>query len=363
MKRRSINIFSLSFLDIITCGLGSVILLFVVINAKSANRRDEITTDLSAEVERIETQVLEGKQKLIIARNTLEETMQQLVQTQGLSREIIKTIRVHKIELADGDKNTLATKDHINKLKADLKSLEEDVKRLKAGAKTRDELGTKLRPFPGHGDRHYLTDLKMGGKHIFILVDASASMLDETIIGIIRRRNLSDREKLKSAKWQQAVKTVDWLTTQLPPTSKFQVYMFNEIAGPVNSGTQASWLDGGDVDILNSTVDHLRRVIPKHGTSLLNAFSAIHEMKPVPDNIFLLVDSLPTMGASKPWRKRVSAKKRLSLFNEAIRKLPPAVPVNIILYPMEGDPMAADAYWRLAKKTRGSFFCPARDWP
>lgn len=363
MKRRSLNIFSLSFLDIITCGLGAVILLFVVINAKSSAQRNEITADLSAEAERMETQVLEGKQKLIIARNTLETTMAQLVQTQGLSREIIKVIKAHKIELADRENDTLATKDHINKLKADLKSLEEDIKRLKAGAKARDELGTKLRPFPGHGDRQYLTDLKMGGKRIFILVDASASMLAETIIGIIRRRNLSDREKLKSAKWQQAVKTVDWLTTQLPPISNFQVYTFNEIAGPLNSGTQGSWLDGGDVDILNSTVAQMRKVIPKHGTSLLNAFNAMNEMKPGPDNIFLLVDSLPTMGASKPWRRRVSANKRLSLFKEAIRKLPPGVPVNVILYPMEGDPLAADAYWRLAKKSRGSFFCPARDWP
>ncbi len=363
MKRRRLNIFSLSFLDIITCGLGAVILLFVLINAKSSARQDEIITDLSAEVERIETQVLEGKKKLVIARNTLEKTVAELVQTQGLSREIINVIKEQKIEQADRQHETLATKDHINKLKADLKSMEEDIKRLKAGAQTRDDLGTKLRPFPGHGDRQYLTDLKMGGKRIFILVDASASMLDETIIGIIRRRNISDREKIKSAKWQQTVKTVDWLTTQLPPSSKFQAYTFNEIASPLNSGTQGMWLDAGEVNILNATVDHLRKVIPKNGTSLLNAFNAINDMQPLPDNIFLLIDSLPTMGASKPWRKRVSPQTRLSLFKEAIRKLPPGVPVNIILYPMEGDPMAADSYWRLAKNSNGSFFCPAKDWP
>jgi hypothetical protein len=85
-------------------------------------------------------------------------------------------------------------------------------------------------------------------------------------------------------------------------------------------------------------------------------------MQPAPDNIFLLTDGLPTMGSGKPWRKRVSADKRLSLFNEAIGKLPRA-PVNVILYPMEGDPLAADAYWRLAKNTRGSFFSPSKDWP
>jgi hypothetical protein len=203
----------------------------------------------------------------------------------------------------------------------------------------------------------------MGGKRILILVDASASMLDETVVGVIRRRNLNIKEKLKSPKWQQSVATVDWLTTQLPPTSQFQVYTFNEAAGPLLAGTGGAWLNAGEIDRLNQTIARIRRLVPEKGTSLLNAFNVIGEMKPAPDNIFLLTDSLPTMGAKKPWRKRVSGKKRLSLFNDAIRRLPSRVPVNIILYPMEGDPFAASAFWKLAKDTRGSFFCPSKDWP
>ena len=363
MKRKNLNVFSLSFLDIITCGLGAIILLFVLVNAKSAARRDTVTADLRAEVDRIEDQVLEGKKQLIRSRNVLEKTLAELVKTQGLSRQVIDTFKDKKIELADSDKDTLASKTHVNKLKADLKSLEEDVKRLRAGAKARDELGSKLRPFPGHGDRQYLTDLKMGGRRIFILVDSSASMLAETIVGVIRRRNLGIQEKLKSPKWRQTVKTIEWLTTQLPPTSKFQVYTFNETAGPLIAGTNGTWLNAGEVDKLNQTVARMRKLVPQKGTSLLNAFNAISEMKPAPDNIILLSDSLPTMGAKKPWGKRVSGKKRLRLFNAAIRRLPSRVPVNIILYPMEGDPFAASAFWKLAKDTRGSFFCPSKDWP
>ena len=304
-----------------------------------------------------------AKKHLIAARNSMEKTETDLVKTQGLSRQIIEILQEKKIELSDNDKDTLAAKAHVNKLKADLKSLEEDVKRLRAGAKAPDELGSKLRPFPGHGDRQYLTDLKMGGKRIFILVDSSASMLDETIVGVIRRRNLGVKEKLKSPKWKQAVATIDWLTTQMPPTSQFQVYTFNETAGPLIPGTNGTWLNAGDVDKLNQTVEHMRKLVPEKGTSLMNAFNAIREMKPAPDNIFLLADSLPTMGAKKPWGKRVSGKKRLSLFNDAARRLPSRIPVNIILYPMEGDPVAADAFWKLAKDTRGSFFCPSKDWP
>ena len=210
MKRRKLNVFSLSFLDIITCGLGAIILLFVLINAKSAARRDTVTSELHGEVDRIAAEVLDGKKNLIELRNTLENTRQELAQTQGFSRRVLETLKEKKIELADNDKDTLATEEHVNRLKADLKSLEEDVKRLRAGAKAQDELGNRLRPFPGQGDRQYLTDLKMGGRRIFILVDSSASMLDDTVVGIIRRRNLHEKEKLRSPKWQWVVSTVDW---------------------------------------------------------------------------------------------------------------------------------------------------------
>ena len=363
MKRKKLNVFSLSFLDIITCGLGAIILLFVLINAKSAAHQDTITSDYRAEVSRLELLVLDGKKNLIEARNSLERTETDLVKIQGLSRRILTLLEKHKVELADRDKETLAAKAHVNRLKADLKSLEEEVKRLRAGAKASEELGTKLRPFPGRGDRQYLTDLKMGGRRIFILVDASASMLDETIVGIVRRRNQGLKQKLQAPKWKQAVATIDWLTTQLPPTSKFQVYTFNETAAPLMPATKGAWLNTGDVDQLNRTVEHMHKLVPQKGTSLINAFQALKEMNPAPDNIFLLTDSLPTMGTRKPWRKRVSGKKRLGYFKDAVKALPPSVPVNIILYPMEGDPVAAVSFWKLAKNTRGSFFCPSRDWP
>lgn len=362
MKRRAVNVFSLSFLDIITCGLGAIILLFVLVNAKSAAQRETVTTNLRAEVERLEQEVLEGQKDLVQARNAIEQTEAELVQTQGLSRSVIQILQDKKTELADRHDDTLASQTHIQKLKADLKSLEEELKRLRAGAKTQDDMGTRLRKFPGQGDRQYLTDLKMGGRRIFILVDASASMLAETVVDVIRRRNLSAAEKRKSAKWQQVVATVNWLTTQLPQTSQFQLYTFNETAAPLLKGSQGTWLDAGNVEQLNQSADNLRTVIPEKGTSLFNAFSALQAIQPAPDNIFLLTDGLPTMGSGKPWRNRVPSQKRLSLFNEAVRKIPRA-PVNIILFPMEGDPLAADAFWRLAKDTRGSFFSPSKDWP
>jgi hypothetical protein len=363
MKRRKFNVFSISFIDCICCGLGAMILLFVVANSQTAAQRQRVTEDLSSETSRWEREVLEGRRNLVQARNTLDEITTELAQTEGLSRKILQTLSLKRLELADRDQQSLASREHADKLKADIQSLEEDVKRLQAGAKRDEELGRSLRPFPGRGDRHYLTGLKMGGQRILILVDASASMLDDTVVGVIRRRNMGGAEKLRAPKWRQAVATVDWLTANLPAASRAQVYVFNESARPLLEGNPGAWLEAGDIDRLNQAVDALRRLAPEKGTSLINALEAAAKMSPAPDNLILLTDGLPTMGKDKPWGSRVSADKRLSLFREAVKRLPAGLPVNVILFPMEGDPMAASEFWRLAVETRGSFMCPAKDWP
>ena len=363
MRHRKLTVFSLSFIDCICCGLGAIILLFVVVNSQNSAQRQRVTEELTAETDRWEQAVLEGRRLLVEARNSLDEITAELVKTEGLSRKILQPLPDKRLELADRDKQTLAGREHVNKLKADIRSLEEEVKRLQAGAKREEDLGRNLRPFPGQGDRQYLTGLKMGGQRILILVDASASMLDDTVVGVIRRRNMSSAEKLRTPKWRQAVATVDWLSANLPAASRFQIYAFNESPGPLLEGTQGTWLEAGNIERLNRAVDGLRRLAPEKGTSLLNAFEAAAKMSPAPDNLILLTDGLPTMGKDKPLGGRVSADQRLSLFREAVRRLPAGLPVNVILFPMEGDPMAASEFWRLAVDTHGSFICPAKDWP
>jgi len=39
------------------------------------------------------------------------------------------------------------------------------------------------------------------------------------------------------------------------------------------------------------------------------------------------------------------------------------VPINIMLYPMEGDLNAPISYWSLALTSGGSFVSVSRDWP
>ena len=98
-------------------------------------------------------------------------------------------------------------------------------------------------------------------------------------------------------------------------------------------------------------------------TNLHGGISALKRMNPKPDNMILLVDGLPTRGASEPRGRTVGGKQRLRLYNRAIGELRSGIPVNVILFPMEGDFDAPISFWSLALTTRGSFMTVSRDWP
>ncbi len=354
----------MSFLDAMTCGLGAVVLLYMVINASIQLRADRVTVDLRAEADRLEEEVLIGHDRLVEVRNSVREVEEEQAITRGLSRRMIETLTEISEELATFEDSTLARREHLNRLKSDVRTMEEDAKRLAAAAPPSDETpGDRTRQYIGDGDRQYLTGLKVGGRRILFLVDASASMLDDTIVNIIRRRNLPDEQKIRAEKWQQAVATVDWLATQIPRDSSYQIYVFNDTARPVLEGTDHQWLDGADGQVLGRALREMKAVVPERGTSLFKAFALAGQLKPPPDNIILLTDGLPTIGANPAKKGTVSAKQRARLFDRASKTRPPNVPINVILFPMEGDPMAAAAFWKLAMASRGSFMGISEDWP
>ena len=346
-----------------TCGLGAVILLFMIINGAVRDHEVRVTSDLQAEVDHLEREVLDGHSLFVELRNAVEKTDEERALTQGLALRMVETVEAIRVELATYEASTLARREHLNRLQADLLSLEEDAQRLAAEAPSEETPGDRVRSHVGDGARQYLTGLKVGGRRILFLVDTSASMLGSTIVNVVRRRNLPEEDRVRAAKWRQALATMDWLTTQIPRDGRFQVFTFNEIAVPLIPDTTGRWLDGSDREILDGAMQRLHEVVPARGTSLYHAFSAVAQLNPLPDNVILLTDGLPTRGRPPPKSPTVSAKQRSKLFKRAVGQLPAGIPVNVILFPMEGDPLAASSFWKLAMTTRGSFMSLAEDWP
>ena len=363
MKRRTINVFSLSFLDVMFCGFGAVILFFMIINADTQARREMVNAGTQQEAQVLQAQVAEAEQSLAELQNSLQGLKARHLQAQGHAARVLEDITLRTSQLSQQQQETRARLQAVDALKAELKSLEEAYRHLEAGALHDEAPGMRLRAFDGHGQRQYLTGLKMDGERILILVDSSASMLADRIINVLRFRNLAPDERVRAAKWQQVLHTVDWITTRIPPTSLFQIHAFNETSEPLYRAPGAAWLDAGDPRHLELAVAGLYAQAPGGGTNLYQAFRSIAQLDPPPDTIYLLTDGLPTQGRSKSWRTKVSAQARKKLFDAALEILPDGIPVNTILFHMEGDPHASSEYWKLASTTRGAFFSPSRDWP
>jgi len=360
-RKREFTTFNLSFLDIMSCGFGAVVLVFLIIDHSMAVHTEDLNRDLLSEVNLLEEEVTEGQAGLVRLRNTLSDMDLQMVEAQGRATRITEDISEYEALIQSLRAEGYTEDEDIEKLKAEIRSLEDEVKKLRESAP--EDGGNSARTFIGEGNRQYLTGLNLGGRHIAILLDVSSSMLADRLVNIIRLRNMGEDVQRKADKWSRALNTVDWLTAQLPVGSDYQVITFNTQAAPALAGTEGKWLEVANQAQLEDVSTALRKIVPGGGTSLENAFIALQQLSPSPDNIFLITDGLPTQGRQPPRSSKVSGRERQQLYRDAVRQLPAGVSVNVILAPMEGDPMAASEFWQLAQVTQGSFLSPSKDWP
>src|SRR5512138_2039962 len=232
-SRRTVEVFSLSFLDCICCGFGAVILFYTIISAQSSISRTRNNDDLTAQVSKLEEEVLVGTRNLVILRNTLDKTQSETASAASKSRELLTDLKVQRLQMAAYDETSLARRERIEKLKADIKSLEEGTRRLEGGAVDKGPQGQDIKAFRDTGgDRRYITGIKMRGKHVLILLDRSASMLHQDLVNVILLRNSDEPRKRAASKWRRAIDTTNWIVTQLPPDAQFQIYGFNSKTEP-----------------------------------------------------------------------------------------------------------------------------------
>jgi hypothetical protein len=362
-KRRAFEVFTLSFLDCICCGFGAVVLFYTIVQAQKGAQEILRLQQLTGEVSKLEEEVKIGTLHLVQLRNTLEKTDEDAATAQARALRVAAELKARREQSSSYDEESLARRAHINQLKADIKSLEEGVKRLQGGALDKAPAGTRVKAFRGRGERKYISALQMKGKRILVLLDTSASMMDEDIAKVIRLRNQPEPMRRAAPKWRRALDIVEWVTAQLPDNSQFQVIGYNAKAKFVQANTQGQWLSSSDPRAINGVLAAARAITPGDGTSLVNAFLSVRKLTPEPDQIILITDGLPTQGSVAAARKFINSRDREKLFDDAVKIMERKLPLDIVLLPMKGDPLAAHAFWRLARRSNGSYVIPSRDWP
>jgi outer membrane murein-binding lipoprotein Lpp len=361
-KRRAFEVFTLSFLDCICCGFGAVVLFYTIVQAHAGAKEVARIDQLTGEVRKLEEEVKEGTRNLVQLRNVLEKTDEDAAAAKARAARVAAELqKLQQTSVHDGD--TIAKREHINKLIADIKSLEEGNKRLQGGALDKGPAGDRVKAFRGRGERRYISALRIKGKRIMVLLDTSASMMEDDVVKVIRLRNQPEAARKLAPKWRRALDMVEWVTAQLPANSQFQVYGFNVKSRALLGDTHGKWLDSNDPRAINNVLSAARNVVPGDGTSLVNAFITLRTINPQPDQIILITDGLPTQGSVPPSRKFINVREREKLFDDAAKTVTKDMPMDIVLLPMKGDLLAAHAFWRLARKTGGSYVIPSRDWP
>ncbi len=357
--KRRFTVFSLSFLDVMSCGFGAVVLIFLIIHHRTDLQGLAADPELLSESRKLDYLIEQGEADLVELRRRLDAARRRVADA---SRDLLAK-REHRdrrqAELLDLTERAKAQRESTLALKADVERRDRDLQRLRE--KEEAMRGFQVREIKGEGDRQYLTGLYVGGTHILVALDVSASMLDTTIVQILRRRNMSPARQRAAPKWRRALRVVEWLAAQAPIDGNFQIVLYNtESWFPLGDN---EWRPTTDPDALEDALVALAEVIPSGGTNLESVMGAISSMRPLPDNVFLVTDGLPTQGAKGARGRVVTARQRQRLFNDAMDLMPGEVPVNVILLPLEGDLLASAAYWVLAARSGGTYMSPSRDWP
>ena len=359
VAKRRFSVFSLSFLDVMSCGFGAVVLIFLIIHHRIDDDAVEVDRELLSESRKLDYLLATGEENLVDLQQRLEAMRKRV---DDARRRLLATTEERDSRRDDTEEleaRTIAERESIDALKSDVQSREEEVKRLQAEEAALE--GSRIREVVGEGDRQYLTGLFVGGRHVLIALDASASMLDSTIVQILRRRNMSEERRRSAPKWQRALRTVEWLAAQLPLDSNFQIATYN--AETTFALPERDWHAATHPTAIDDALNNVAEVLPAGGTNLEGLIADIAVMRPLPDNVFLITDGLPTRTETPPRRAIVTGRQRARLFEDALKVLPKGVPVNPILLPLEGDPRASAAYWLLAVETGGTYMSPSEDWP
>lgn len=336
-----------------SCGLGAIVLVFMLVK-DNVERAVPETALLAADLSLLEQ-----------LHQQLRRTIQVLRDQSSAANSRIQSISQDLSRMQEeADKNRDAAEAKRERVAA----LEETI--------TQTNIATKsdVIEIPKAGQETYLIGLKVEGQKIGLLIDTSASMTDETLLSVIRRKNASDLERKAGPKWRRTKEIVSWLLARLPSQSEVSAVTYSNKAGHLG-GPQ--WKPSRDPSSLEGILRDLEAVVPSGPTNLQAGLEAMYAMDPT--DLYVVTDGLPTQGSSgykslnpfsacsSLWGRSstISGECRARLFRHTIQETWPtdSLPVNVILLPIEGDPGAATEYWLWTALSGGLLITPAETWP
>lgn len=366
----------LSFLDVLCCGLGAVVLLLLLVRhgqqpeviarpeaaqVRMAQSLRQARTEAEAEERQHQEASLALQASVKQKRQALQAASAQQGGDQGASAQILDAMEARAREEA-----------RHTRLQQAFAALD----------RQRQQAASQPRPQAVSGA---LAGINLAGMdRVVVLLDVSASMLHEHLVEIIRLQHAGAAAQRQAAKWQQAINAAIWAHSALAPGAQYKILAFSEsvqaLAGAPLAGASAKW-DTKQPGTEQQVEDALWQLSPQGGTNLEQALGAATALFPRPNKLLIITDGLPNQVERKSLAgagrlqgcKResfqpggtTSAECRLSIGIASVNKHGGrllGVPVDVALLPLHGDAQAVRFYSLVAALSGGRLLTPSPDW-
>ena len=133
-RKRQSSTFNLSFLDIMSCGFGAVVLVFLIIDHSMEIEIRTVNAEVLSEVALLEEDIVDGEAGLVRLRNALTEADLEIVEADGRARRITEELDEYEALIASIEESDVSDSDAIAKLQAEINQLEEEIRLLEEAA-------------------------------------------------------------------------------------------------------------------------------------------------------------------------------------------------------------------------------------
>ena len=161
--RKDIEIFNLSFLDVISCGFGAIILLLVISKISQPLWNKEASSDLSQEVNQLETELKIKHNDNQGLESQLKDLQQQLIDTEADYADKLSALNKTKDEIKDSAYQLQAQKIIEENMKQARQSLTEEMRRLQQNK-------------PVINKQNTVGGISVNSEYIIFIIDTSGSM-------------------------------------------------------------------------------------------------------------------------------------------------------------------------------------------
>ena len=322
--------------------------------------------DVQAELQSLETHRDNLRQELAVSEEEIERQIAAMSASSQLEEDRIAAIAKLRDQLSEARKNLSSSQARLQE------------------AQERRELASISAEKPETGNKGNVVGLSVEPSKVLILLDRSASMLDASLVEIIRLRASANALKNNAPKWRTARKSAEWAYQQVENGQTYQILTYSDVVQDLqgNSYTgrdSVEWLTKDETQDQQTVLPVLRGLLPGGATDLHTAFEVAGNLRPIPTQVLLITDGYPTLPGTRSLSRLrdcprttagttpfLSPSCRMSVFFDASRVLSRKLKgsrVDTVLLRLDGDVNAMHGYWTLSATTGGRLLSPGPNWP